>query len=304
MLYDEKYSKYVEVMQEFEDVRNKAELGLYGGWFVFFLSLYMGYHMGVIVWFLGIFLAFTIANYNKDEFFSLYKTKLVPKIINELDNNLTYFPNRGFSREKFEELNIIKNSFTTIKINRYHTEDRIEGTLEDTKFAISEVYAARRGDKKTVTIFNGEVFEFQFKQKFKTPLYIVPDLAQTLFGRFGKSLQRTFTDNLVILENPEFEKIFKVTCANEIYARYILTPKFMERLVDISKKSKKSRIFIECRGDMMYLLIENYKDKFAPSVRKGKIFKDMEQNIKDIQDIVDSVNLLSINTHHTNINAL
>ena len=46
-----------------------------------------------------------------------------------------------------------------------------------------------------------------------------------------------FKKKRVVLEDIEFEKIYDVRCEHEISSRMILTPIFMEKLVNFTKKT-------------------------------------------------------------------
>ena len=50
------------------------------------------------------------------------------------------------------------------------------------------------------------------------------------------------------LEDPEFQKLFEVYCDDQITARYVLTPAFMERLKKLNEKHK-GEVYIGINND-------------------------------------------------------
>lgn len=72
----------------------------------------------------------------------------------------------------------------------------------------------------------------------------------------------------VRLENVEFEKYFDVHCEDQIGSRMIVTPAFMDRLVQLAKSSKfryellykSDRFYIKWNVDDSYLEINTWKN--------------------------------------------
>ena len=65
-----------------------------------------------------------------------------------------------------------------------------------------------------------------FNKHFNVKTYVLTDTAEKMFGFLGKKLQsmNSSRDDLVYLENPDFEKQFVVYSSDQIEARYILSP--------------------------------------------------------------------------------
>jgi hypothetical protein len=60
-------------------------------------------------------------------------------------------------------------------------------------------------------------------------------VAEANFGWLGRKLQG-ISGNLVRLENPDFERAFKVTSDDDIGAHYLLTPDMQERFLNLRKR--------------------------------------------------------------------
>ncbi len=88
--------------------------------------------------------------------------------------------------------------------------------------------AARRYRK---TLFHGAVLNFSCPKRFDGRTVILPD-----GGWIGNKVKSGISGkNFIRLENPEFEKHFEVHCDDEVEARYLLTPAFMERAVRLAE---------------------------------------------------------------------
>lgn len=88
-------------------------------------------------------------------------------------------------------------------------------------------------------VFSGNYFVARFPKKFNGNIIIHPKK-----GFFGSLKSNDIADYLktsgdkIRLEDPEFQKQFEVYCDDQILARYILTPAFMERLKEINVRNK------------------------------------------------------------------
>ncbi|RYF32282.1 MAG: DUF3137 domain-containing protein [Cytophagaceae bacterium] len=96
------------------------------------------------------------------------------------------------------------------------------------------------------------------------------DLTGSL-GSLGKMFQSvgaklTGRGELVQLEDPEFERLFKVYASDQTEARYILSSSLMRRFVDLRNRQNNvvAAAFI---GGQMYLMLAKNDDWFeAPSM--------------------------------------
>ncbi len=113
--------------------------------------------------------------------------------------------------------------------NRFYCDDYLKGTYNDVDLEIAELTLKKithSGKKVRVyLIFKGIFIKYKSMKKFNGYTVITKD-----------SLKIGHNPNHVHLEDPEFEKIFDVTGSDQIESRYLITPSFMRRLVELSKK--------------------------------------------------------------------
>jgi len=98
--------------------------------------------------------------------------------------------------------------------------------------------------------------------------------------------------NRVKMENEEFEKIFDVYSENEVEARRLLTPKMMEKLVELVNKSWKKGWAFTFSWNKIYAKFDVHKDFLEV---KGVDDKEwMSIFLKEIELIKDLVNYINL----------
>lgn len=310
--------RYIESVLKFGPIlRELTQWRRYGYYITFFLfiALMLGLHIQtgiisdpvdavVLSGFLSVVIGFAKFGLLYADFRPRYKNELVREVITDIDPDLRYFPDVGMSREEFNQLRLFGES------NRFSSEDLIEGNRGEIAFRISDVHARKRtnhGKKNSErTLFKGEAFVFTFKRPFKSPLYIAPDFMERNLGSFGKWIQNNASFDqaeVVRLDSPEFERYYKVMSSDPIHARYVLTPRFMEKLVALAQDND-GKVYIECVWDKMYVLLYNRRDKFEPAIDKETILNNIAVHIANIEKVLEVAEILEPESHHINVNAL
>ncbi len=227
-----------------------------------------------------------------------FKLSIIRRIIKFIDNNLEYNPKSYIARNFFESSGIFKSS-----IDKYSGEDYIYGKLGKTQIDFSEILAQHesrdsKGRKHTTTIFKGIFFIADFNKNFSGTTFILPDTVQSILGSLGQTLQsmNITRPGLVKLEDPEFEKLFVVYSADQIEARYILSPSLMQRIVEFKKKTDK-KIYLSFTLSKLFVAIENSKNLFEPRIFSSVVdFEPVLEYFRDIIMITGIVEDLNLNT--------
>lgn len=133
--------------------------------------------------------------------------------------------------------------------DRASAEDHCAGYLGQTHFDLIEVatynretYRDSKGRRRTryIPIFKGLLFRADFNKNFVGQTRVHTDRLENGIGLLARTAQRIGTTGsklkLVELENPTFEASFKVVSTDETEARYLLTPSFMEKILDLKTK--------------------------------------------------------------------
>ncbi len=137
-------------------------------------------------------------------------------------------------------------------------EDHFSGTTHGADFEIyeAELKQRRRSKNRTyyVTVFRGVLIRINFPRTVEGVTLVTRDKglfnaldgwAKKTFGNGGQKLER------IGLVDPSFEKLFEVYGTDQVMARYLLTPSFMERLLELETllKGKNVRcVFDESLG--------------------------------------------------------
>ena len=84
----------------------------------------------------------------------------------------------------------------------------------------------------------------------------------TVLSRKGNSYSRKRGLERVTLEDPEFNNLYEIFSDNQVEARYILTPSFMQRLKNIEDVFQAEDIHCVIKDKYITLFIENNEDFF------------------------------------------
>lgn len=248
---------------------------------------------------LGLLPAFFITIYIKikvngkdiDIFNKEYKNTFVLKSLNNIFENVTYDPNKGFKEEYIEKTGMLDTG------DSYSSNDYISGKYKKISFEQSDIHIQEKhgeenayGEKETkwVTTFMGRLMIFDFNKKFKANIQVTSCYFEANTLPWSKKFSR------VKMEDTEFNNSFMVFAESEHEAFYILTPHFMEKLKDVTRKLKCGVMF--CFVDnKLHIAVDNYKDSFEPDFYKPINEQEIEENItKDIKLITDFVDELNL----------
>lgn len=173
--------------------------------------------------------------------------------------------------------------------DRAKYEDLFHGAYQGAAFDLYEAHLERKstdskGRTSWSTVFRGQCVRLAFPRDFLGVTIVRRDAG--LFNMFGggKELKP------VRLEDPVFEKAFEVFSNDQVEARYLLHPAFMQRLVDLEAalKGKRLRCGFE-QGDLL-IAIEG-GNLFEP----GGMFKplaDPARARKIVEDIAGVLRVL------------
>ena len=183
----------------------------------------------------------------------------------------------------------------------------MEGKIGATAIRFCELhtqYKTTRRDSKGHThtewhtIFRGLFFMGDFNKHFSGSTIVLPDSAEALFGKFGQWLQ-SFSfgrDQLIKMDDPEFEKLFVVYGTDQIESRYILSPALMQRIVEFKTKRQKS-IYLSFVGSSIFVALSETRALFEPKIFSSILdFETVCEYFEDLRVAVEIVEDLNLNT--------
>ena len=277
------------------------------------IILLMQYPLGaliavvVVIVLIALVWYFAFINTDKKTFVYEFKRKIIKSIVLFIDENLDYSPTKHISQSTYMQSTL----FNKIP-DRYNGEDMVFGKIGNTNLEFSEIHSEyktetrdSKGRKSTQwhTIFKGLFFVADFNRNFKGTTVVLPDLAEKMFGFLGKTLQKwnLSRDELIKLEDPEFEKLFVVYGTDQIESRYILTTSMMERLTEFHNKAKKTtgkNVFVAFTGSKIFVAIACDKNLFEPRIfSSNDDFKLIQEFFESMQLPAGIVEELKLNPH-------
>lgn len=200
--------------------------------------------------------------------------------------DIKYCQNQGLSVAD------LKESYLFPEADKYTSDDCFEGSYKNVSLQITEELLQKisytQKKRHVKTLFQGIIIQFQMNKNFQGHTIVLKDAG--FFNRFKKfpNLER------VTLENPIFEKKFEVYSSDQVEARYLLTPLFMERIEQLKTLYKGKSVELSFLNNHVLIAIETNQDMFEPlsffksNINEEKIKRVLEQflNIFSIIEIL------------------
>lgn len=197
----------------------------------------------------------------------------------------TFYASHRYSSRTLEQN---RQSFANSRLfgskvpEKFEEEDCVEGQWGATSLYFSEVQADRKRDSDESQIyFQGLFFQANFSKSFNGQTVVVPDFAEKSLGAIGRMFQswnKQHADELIRLEDPEFERLFAVYGTDQIEARYILSTSLMQRLVELRKK---------VQSEMRISFVDNNVYIAIPSKNKNLFEPNFFGSVVDFQSILE-----------------
>nr|WP_314996910.1 DUF3137 domain-containing protein [uncultured Campylobacter sp.] len=231
---------------------------------------------------------------------AFYKNVFVRAAIREVGPNFNYDPNAGISRKEFCRIGIYSP-------DEFRAEDLISGTYNGVKFSLSEAIDIPNDAKlnfgdsaalnllsaivfawetmKDMQAFSGSVLVCEFYKKFS---------GQTIVA--SRTLNTKFLGEKERMDDTLFNDEFRVFTDDNVEARYLLTPAFMERLRELKIKfAGEMGVSAAFMDDKFYLFLNGAENKFEttlfslpPSLEDAALIK---KEISELLSIIDELNL-------------
>jgi hypothetical protein len=230
-------------------------------------------------------LAFWLVHRKYKTYREIFKSEVMVPVCREFFPDLVYRPESCISKSFYDEAELFRS-----ELDNYSGNDHFRGKIGEVDFEFSELncsYETGSGkNRRRVQVFKGFFFVGDFHREIYFRTKVQPDLAENVLGILGRGIQRVFSGNrLVDLEDPEFEKLFRVTSDDQVEARYILTPKFMETLKEFRNRIGVN-VSVSFVNSKMFLAVYTNEDYFEP-----RLFGDVFRR-KDLMHFIDTVNLM------------
>lgn len=165
-------------------------------------------------------------------------------------------------------------------------EDEISGEAHGAGFRMMECHLENRSSKNNRTIFHGAIMWLDFDKKFLGKTVVLRDK-----GRFQKKERAGM--KRVGLVDPVFEDLFEAYGTDQVEARYILTPDFMQRLIDLEKSVDGKNIQFGFFDNQLLITVETADrfeagDMFEPLNSQDRAQRILSE-VAAIYSVVDGV---------------
>lgn len=218
----------------------------------------------------------------KEAVFGIVCARLFPMI--------RYKPGEGVSYREFDGTQLFPYESET-----YYSEDRLEGIQGKTDIQLAEVTARRKKLKwdsdglgtRNVVFFRGLFMIADFHKHFHSKIRILPE------GERNRSLRK---EQLIQMEDPEFEAEFVVFGTDQIDARYVLSSSMLRRILDI-KRRWRNDTRLAFKESRVYLTIQHSRNWFEPSLyRSARNYAQIEEFVDELDFCLGLVSDLNLNT--------
>lgn len=249
---------------------------------------------------IGVFIALALGVYRTmtQGYVRDFKLRILTPLIKAMDEKLLYNPESMVSQYLFEHSKLFPHA-----IDRYRGNDYVKGSIDNVALEFSDVHAEyqtrdSKGRTQWHTLFRGLFLIAEFNKHFKSRTVILPDLAQkqfgSLLGGWLQSMNRS-RDELIRLDNPEFEKKFVVYGNDAIEARYILTHSMMQQILDFQRKLT-APLSISFVHNHIHIAIDTRKDLFEPAILTSLLdYKQTMEYINTLRYTIGIIDELKLN---------
>jgi hypothetical protein len=215
-----------------------------------------------------------------------YKDTVLPQLAGDL-GQLTY---RETSAERVADIGADR---MLPEYDRIDADDQIIGTHAGLPIEIIEVKLKRRVNKKTRVVFDGLLVGIELPRRLSGTTLIATD--QGMWERF-KAEWRGGEMASVQLEHHEFEQRYDVHSTDQVEARALLTPAFMERFVALAAKSHFALPGAIADGNRLVVAMPKrpgMRDLFEPPAywqpSGGRALTALQADIRTVLDFAETI---------------
>ena len=231
---------------------------------------------GKIILFL-LFIAISIYCVIQKEFENKIKTLIMPTVCK-------CFGNLKWSNGSYRLSTIFSSTKLFDSYDYISYDDIFAGDFKDVNFEIIEAKFTKGSGRSKSTIFEGAIIKLDMNKSFKGRTVIRPN---TLMHKSPSPILK-HTE----LEDVDFEKRFDVFTDDEVEARYLITPSFMERVNEMQVACKADKVSCAFYNKYLFVALHTSEDLFSicslfKRVDDKKQFFTMFEEILSIIKLID-----------------
>ena len=220
-----------------------------------------------------------------EEYTRLYKSRVLPVLAARF-GDLTYQPGSAHDVHKLQTYRIL-GDFDSV-----NADDEIAGTHRGLSIRIVELRLDSGSGDDRRNVFDGLLIDLVLPRSLTGTTVVVADA-----GVVGNLQARWRSDRLqrVRLEDPRFAARYEVYGSDQIEARALLTPAFMERFTALAALSGFALPGAWAEGNRLVVALPKLKsiDLFEPPVywkpTGGRVLLALSQDIEAVLGMADAV---------------
>jgi hypothetical protein len=183
--------------------------------------------------------------------------------------------------------------------DRASFEDHWSGTFGDIRFALHEAkLEERRGSGKNrrwVTVFRGIIMSVAFERRFHGTTLVVRD---GMFRKFWGARKDTIEVkgsrlDFADMAHPDFEDVFDIYTSDQVEARYLIDPLYVERLIALESSYRGSDIGTVFHGGSLVVALKAGNMFESGHIDAQKDRERMEQTIEQFVRLSELAALLN-----------
>jgi hypothetical protein len=247
-----------------------------------------------------------------------YKDTVLPAILKALNPTFEFEPD-PVKVEDMDGLWFGGNYTNTSRFSNRYFHDVLKGTIHGVNVKIGEMELDSEMGSQTSQATNellnmkrALILKANFHKNLSGDTVMLPDfqdsnierggglsstILESLFGEKDRSDDRWNGLQRVQLESPEFESLFNVYSNDQVEARYIFTPTFMEQILALKKETNDAIIFIRFNKKEMSLNIHWRRNYFEPPLVKTPVADGnfLAEAVHEIHELSRLVELMGLN---------
>lgn len=214
-------------------------------------------------------------------FYKEYKKGIAEPILNRLLEEVQYRPSQGFPVADLEASKLITKRLSEIK-----SEDYIEGVYKGIRYRQADIRiekSARNSELlNELNGIEGRMAVYDFTKPIQGEIIIKTKLISAPIGHLEK----------VVMENLQFNEMFEVYASDAHMVFYVLTPQFMEYLLQLKLWGETAFRFVD---DKLFVFRNQVSGMFEPDMGQPlDITYEIAKSYNEVKEIIDFIDALKL----------
>lgn len=238
-------------------------------------------------------IAYTWTNAALNHYKCSVKDVILPMVFNYFGENFYYARHSELKVSDLVASEIIP-SYTIAP-----SEDYVTGSYRGVEVEMMETQLIKqinlgKGRRYPRKIFQGIIIRLEMNKSFNSHTIVEQDSG--FIKNWFKKMRHKSMFKKVKLEDTVFEKQFEVYSNDQVDARYLLSPSFMNRLTKLQNVFDGSEIKASFYGKSLLMMIASKADRFEPTsaFKAFDLRKDVEKTVAEMQEILNIIEVLKL----------